>query len=593
MMRAVPSAAMPAPPSSPRLPLPLRRARAWIALLSLVLVLTLLPGAEGLAARGPAAGDGSSGGGGGLPPGKPQAGGDAGSLQLANVRVLGVPTIVVATPTLSGEGKGPTALERAKVIEGNLDLLYQAPNRCTPGERLGGLVAARHGEGKHLLPCDFDHLGLGGRPDDLQVVVLKGNGLPPQLAAVVPGRERPLPLLSVTEEDARLHGTTAERLAERWRSLLEQRLRYARLQFEDDRMVRRLRQAAISAVVLVALLALCLWLWNRTRQRIPELQLRHEQQPSRFDDRVLHGLQGRSRLLTALMAVLAAALVAVLLMAWPGQFTRAADLLTEPAVVAFKLLVMLLLVALLRGVVWLLLSQWALNVDVPVEARQRRAQRYRSLLVALQRLANLLGTAVGGAWIVAGIPLLSALSSNALLAGGAVLGALALVFQGMLRDFIAGLVALVDDRYAIGDQVEIGGLLGDVLDVGVLSTEVRTVDQKVVVVPNSGCDRIVNHTKLRSGAEVTLLLDRERADLPRALAAIEQERQAFATDPAWQPLLLEPPVLRGIRAARPEGLELSLVLVTQVGRQGEAQRELLRRLLLRLQREGIPLGGCE
>jgi hypothetical protein len=30
-----------------------------------------------------------------------------------------------------------------------------------------------------------------------------------------------------------------------------------------------------------------------------------------------------------------------------------------------------------------------------------------------------------------------------------------------------------------------------------------------------------------------------------------------------------------------------------VGHQGEAQRELLRRLLLRLQREGIPLGGCE
>jgi hypothetical protein len=57
--------------------------------------------------------------------------------------------------------------------------------------------------------------------------------------------------------------------------------------------------------------------------------------------------------------------------------------------------------------------------------------------------------------------------------------------------------------------------------------------------------------------------------------------------------LLEPPVLRGIRAARPEGLEVSLVLVTQVGRQGEAQRELLRRLLLRLQREGIPLGGRE
>lgn len=557
-------------------------------LLVLVLLFGLLPGDAGLAARGPAVT-----GSGGVPAGKPQAGEDAGSLQLANVRVLGVPTLVVASPTLSGAGKGPTALERARVIEGNLQLLYQAPNRCTPGERLGELVAARHGEGKRILPCDFDHLGLGGRPDDLQVVVLKGNGVPPQLAAVVPGRERPLPLLSVTEEDARLHGTTPERLADRWRGLLEQRLRYARLQFEDQRMLRRLRQAAISAVVLVALLVFCLWLWHRTRQRIPELQRRHEQHPGRFDDRALHGLQMRSRLLTALMAVLAAAIVAVLLMAWPGQFTRAVDLLTEPAIVGIKVLVMLLLLALLRAVVWLLLSQWALNVDVPVEARQRREQRYRSLLVALQRLANLLAIAVGGAWIVAGIPLLSELSANALLAGGAVLGALALVFQSMLRDFIAGLVALVDDRYAIGDLVEVGGLMGEVLDVGMLSTELRTVDQRVMVVPNSSCDQIVNHTKLRSGAEVTLLLNRQAVDLDRALAVIEEERKAFAADPTWQPLLLEPPLLRGIKAARPEGLEVSLLLVTRVGRQGEAQREMLRRLLNRLLREGIPLGGRE
>ena len=40
-------------------------------------------------------------------------------------------------------------------------------------------------------------------------------------------------------------------------------------------------------------------------------------------------------------------------------------------------------------------------------------------LVLTGRLVNLLGAGIGGAWIVAGIPVLSAMSSNVLLAGGA------------------------------------------------------------------------------------------------------------------------------------------------------------------------------
>jgi small conductance mechanosensitive channel len=39
-----------------------------------------------------------------------------------------------------------------------------------------------------------------------------------------------------------------------------------------------------------------------------------------------------------------------------------------------------------------------------------------------------------------------ALPASAVLASGALLGALAIVFQGLQRDFAAGLVALFDDR---------------------------------------------------------------------------------------------------------------------------------------------------
>ena len=625
---------MPAPPSSPRLPLPLRRARAWIALLSLVLVLTLLPGAGGLAARGPAAGDGSGGGAGGLPPGKPQAGGAAGSLQLANVRVLGVPTIVVATPTLSGEGKGPTALERAKVIEGNLDLLYQAPNRCTPGERLGGLVAARHGEGKHLLPCDFDHLGLGGRPDDLQVVVLKGNGLPPQLAAVVPGRERPLPLLSVTDDDARLNGTTPQRLAERWRPLLEKRLRFARHLLESGVLRRRFRTMALLELVLGGLLFAGLGLWSLVKRRLGQLELREVQalaasrpgsppapatavrpaafgaespplaasgpprspapadHPRRTSSLLIPVLHLLSSTLLAGVLLLLPLMVGVAVLAVPGQIPLAIDLLLQPFSVVGKLLVGWLLALLLQAVLAALLSQWNGNPSLAPERRARRNQRYRSLKRVVSRLVHLACIALVALWVVVDIPGVRDLSNNALLASGALLGALALVFQDLLRDFVAGLVLLLEDRYAIGDAITIDGLSGEVIDVDLLSTQLRSRDQRVMVIPNNQCKRVVNTTKLRSGQELRLSLAHGGADPRRALAVISQASEAFAADPAWSADLLEPPHLLGLRQVSPQGLEVALVLVTRAGRQGPLERELLLRLVEALQEAGIPLAGA-
>lgn len=88
----------------------------------------------------------------------------------------------------------------------------------------------------------------------------------------------------------------------------------------------------------------------------------------------------------------------------------------------------------------------------------------------------------------------------------AVLGGLAIAFQGLLRDGVAGLVALLDDHYAVGDVVEVNGVVGEVVDVGLLMTELRTGDQRAVQFANSSPQQLINHTKIRSGAEVLIPL---------------------------------------------------------------------------------------
>jgi len=76
--------------------------------------------------------------------------------------------------------------------------------------------------------------------------------------------------------------------------------------------------------------------------------------------------------------------------------------------------------------------------------------------------------------------------------------AIALAAQAALSDTISGFVIMVDRPYRIGDRIEVQELntWGDVVDIGLRSTRIRTRDNRMVIVPNSiiGKSLIVNHS---------------------------------------------------------------------------------------------------
>lgn len=518
------------------------------------------------------------------------SGGEAGSFQLGKVKILGVPVLTVASPTVVGAGQGPDATTRAQVIEGNLTLLYREHLICSSGESLAEAfleLGFLHGRQR---ACEATNSALLGEPAALRVEVLKEAGKPDRLVARLPGRAEPLPLLSVTAEDVRLNGIDADQLAERWRSLLERRLRFARQLMRPESLQRRLDLVIKAELGLGVAIALVLLLWRRCRLGLLRLEERSAT-PIRTRRRSLRlqALQGLCRALMAIVLTLIFAMAGVALFAIPGQVPRALDLLLQPWGIAAKLLLGWCVARALRALVELLLRQWASNVNVPQQWRARRDQRFLSLRLVFRRLIDLLALSLVGLWILSELPGVAELSGNALLASGALLGALAIVFQGLLRDFVSGLVLLFDDRYAIGDSVEIQGFSGTVVDVGVLSTELRCLDQRVVVLQNSDCGRVVNHTKLRSGVELQLVLSHSVRQLADVLALLAAEAARFGADPSWGRLLLEPPQLRGITAVSPEGITVSLLLICQSGQQNAAEAALLAQLLQRLQERAIPL----
>ncbi|WP_216900578.1 mechanosensitive ion channel family protein [Synechococcus sp. CCY 9618] len=501
----------------------------------------------------------------------------AGSYEQAKVRILGIPALTVAAPVVGDQGDAPDASRRAQVIEGNLDLLYDPTALCSDGEWIAeGILLRVLGDRQDRACVNSPLQERRGSHPEVTVNRRRLPGGEVVLEAVVPERSEPLSLLTVTYADAALNGTNAWDLAERWRRRLESRLLYARKATGPEALVRRWRTLLLLELLLLALTAVSFCLWRRNRLRVSA-------DPSRQRWRLL------GQLLLLLVLVELTAVVALAVMAVPGEVPLGLELLFQPLLGGLKLLVFAAVALIGRSLANFLLNQWADGARAAVEEQARREQRHRNLVRVIHRLIDLTSLNLAVLWILVDIPGVREASASLLLAGGALLGGLALVFQGLLRDFAAGLAVLIEDRYAIGDWVEIGGLEGDVVDVGVLSTQLRCLDQRVAVIQNSAFDRVVNHTKLRSGKEVTLLLSHRGPGIDRALAVVAEVLEAFRCDATWAPRLLAPPLLRGVSATGPLGITVSVLLTTVAGEQWAASRELRRRLVARLQQEGIPL----
>jgi MscS family membrane protein len=76
--------------------------------------------------------------------------------------------------------------------------------------------------------------------------------------------------------------------------------------------------------------------------------------------------------------------------------------------------------------------------------------------------------------------------------------AIALAAQASLSDIFSGFVIMVDRPFRIGDRIELQdlGTWGDVTDIGLRSTRIRTRDNRMVIIPNSaiGKSLIINHS---------------------------------------------------------------------------------------------------
>jgi small-conductance mechanosensitive channel len=87
------------------------------------------------------------------------------------------------------------------------------------------------------------------------------------------------------------------------------------------------------------------------------------------------------------------------------------------------------------------------------------------------------------------------LNVSALIAGVGVVGiALGLGAQTLVKDVINGMFILIEDQYAVGDMVTVGGSSGEVIEINPRRTVLRDEDGNVYTIPNSAVTVAINRT---------------------------------------------------------------------------------------------------
>ena len=247
--------------------------------------------------------------------------------------------------------------------------------------------------------------------------------------------------------------------------------------------------------------------------------------------------------------------------------------------IAGILLAAFLLVRLLRSLSRRIVKEAA----TPTRASQMREQQMRTLAGILSSVGSALII------IVAALTTLPEFGVNVTpIAAVAGFTTFALGFgaQNLVRDWISGILIVVEDQYVIGDLVRIGETLGRVESLTLRRTVLRDLHGALVHCSNGDVRHVANLSRDWSQLFLDITLPAEQP-VDRALVALDRVAADFRADAAWSAALVDGPRVLGIEALTLAGASLRLQVRTAPTRQDDVARELRRRIRARFEQEGI------
>lgn len=205
-------------------------------------------------------------------------------------------------------------------------------------------------------------------------------------------------------------------------------------------------------------------------------------------------------------------------------------------------------------------------------------KRANTIISVLSKLASMV------IWIVALVMALNELAFNIqpLLAGLGVAGlAVGLGAQALIKDWLGGLLVLLEDQIRIGDSVVINGISGSVEEINLRTTVLRGENGAVHIISNGLITTLSNMTREYAYYvfEATLA---HRSDVDRALSIVQETGVELAGDDTFREMILAPIEVMGVDRLAERGLVIRARIKTVPAKTALVGRELNRRVSARL-----------
>ncbi|THV39443.1 mechanosensitive ion channel family protein [Glycomyces buryatensis] len=149
--------------------------------------------------------------------------------------------------------------------------------------------------------------------------------------------------------------------------------------------------------------------------------------------------------------------------------------------------------------------------------------------------------------------------------------------QNLVQDYLAGIFILVEDQYGVGDFVDVGDATGEVVDMGLRVTTLRSLDGTLWYVRNGQILRVGNSSQSWAYVVVDTPLP-PSADVDRVGEIITGIAEAFVGEDEWRGHILEAPEYLGVVEVTIDEIKVRLGVRTSSDQQWAVGRELRLRI---------------
>jgi len=238
-----------------------------------------------------------------------------------------------------------------------------------------------------------------------------------------------------------------------------------------------------------------------------------------------------------------------------------------------------------------LLAHWGVRLAVRQLAGRlertiadpERVARLKTFLFAGRSLASVLVA------MIAGLTALRVLDIDIgpVLAGAGLVGlALSLGAQTLIRDYIGGLLILLENQFRVGDVIQVGDRTGSVERITLRATYLRDLEGRQHLIPHGEMRILSNVTKdwARAVVDLNVAFD---ADFGKVIRALEAAARRAQEDETIKADLLEPPQALGWIGFKDWAVQVRIMARTRPGKQWGVMMVLRQYAVEALHAEGV------